>query len=137
MRKFVNIALPLIVLVLLLNVAWDGRTRAEDTSGSGVLTDDPDDRQRIGFCVSLQRGDITDYDVSDLQAGWYYDYAFHTNPDRPHGMEYVQMISTKGQEFPSSENFWAGKLFLVILRHLIRLTLNILILSLSTHRPSI
>lgn len=106
MRKLANIALPLIGLALLFSATWGGRTRAEDDAGYSVLIDDPDDRQRIGFCVSQQRGPITDYDVSGLQAGWYYDYRFRANPDRPHGMEYVQIISTKGYEFPPTENFW-------------------------------
>jgi hypothetical protein len=47
---------------------------------------------RIGF-GSDPRYSITSYpDIRSLNAGWYVDWSVRINPERPAGMEYVQMI---------------------------------------------
>jgi len=107
-RRVAIVALLLISLILVKTVPWNGGTRAEDAIAGGAvrggqLLVDPGDRWRIGFNVSLYRGPITAYDVSDLRAGWYCDYGFRVSPARPSGMEYVQMVQTK---FPLSAERW-------------------------------
>ena len=59
---------------------------------SGVLGAPLDDRYRFGFGVKLQKGQVEDYDVDELRAGWYVDWLARANPARPAGMEYVQMV---------------------------------------------
>ena len=56
--------------------------------------------QRFGFNVVTRYGDITKYDVGQLRAGWYANWAYALHPARPHGMEYVQTIYVGGQAYP-------------------------------------
>lgn len=55
-----------------------------------VLAAPADDRHRFGFGAA--RGSITDYDVDQLRAGWYVDWAARMNPPRPAGLEFMQMV---------------------------------------------
>ncbi len=55
-------------------------------------------RDRFGFNLVLQRGDIDDYDVGRLRAGWYLDYGISLTPSRA-GMEYVQTVHVSGRRF--------------------------------------
>jgi len=109
-RRVAIIALLLTSLILVMTVPWNRGTRAENAIDGGAvrggqLLVDPGDRWRIGFNVASYRGLITDYDLSDLRAGWYCDYAFQASPARPFGMEYVQMVRTK---VPPNAGLWAS-----------------------------
>lgn len=112
-RRVAIVALLLVSLILVMTVLWNGRSRAENAIDGGAvrggqLLVDPGDRWRIGFNVASYRGLITDYDVSDLRAGWYCDYTFQASPARPFGMEYVQMVRTGGHPFTPSAGWWAS-----------------------------
>jgi hypothetical protein len=53
-------------------------------------------RWRFGFDFALDFGDqIGDYDVSQLCAGWYHNWATRTFPATPDGIEFVQTIRVK------------------------------------------
>lgn len=49
-------------------------------------------RERFGFGLSHRIGEITRYDVSLLQAGWYADWSYTADPPRPAGLEYAQLV---------------------------------------------
>jgi len=47
-------------------------------------------RYRFGF--GLAGGQIEDYDVAQLRAGWYVNWGAEANPAHPAGLEYAQMV---------------------------------------------
>ncbi|MGC8878577.1 MAG: hypothetical protein ACP5R2_05085 [Anaerolineae bacterium] len=47
---------------------------------------------RFGFDVHIGRGQVTDYEVGLLRAGWYYDVTMRLNPAKPAGLEYMQTV---------------------------------------------
>jgi len=50
--------------------------------------------ERFGVGVSPNIAySISDYDLAGLSIGWYSDWRFAVNPDRPDGIEYVHLIS--------------------------------------------
>ncbi len=59
-------------------------------------TPTPDARFRFGFGIDLNNGELTEYDVSQLGAGWYHDWFSQPFPPRPACLEYAQMICTQG-----------------------------------------
>lgn len=61
--------------------------------------------KRFGFGVAGRYGDITQYDVGQLRAGWYTNWAYQAHPARPHGMEFVQTIYVGGATFAPN---WAA-----------------------------
>jgi hypothetical protein len=58
---------------------------------------------RFGFGVSERVGKITDYDVSQLQAGWYSNWRFDPDPPRPAGLDYVQLVPVTRRQGPDLE----------------------------------
>jgi len=56
--------------------------------------------ERIGVGVALAIADITHYDVSQLEAGWYSEWTTRAAPTHPNGMDYVQLISTDSRLYP-------------------------------------
>ena len=70
-----------VLLILLLLIAYCGTAQAQPVSKSGVAFD----YTRSGDTVDM-------YDISLAGAAWYYDYTNRLEPDRPIGVEYVQMI---------------------------------------------
>lgn len=58
------------------------------------------ERWRFGVGVDGRYGNITDFDVTTLGAGWYSDWSTSVNPTRPGGIEYVQVISVKDTRYP-------------------------------------
>lgn len=56
--------------------------------------------ERIGVGLNPKYGDITDYDVAQLEAGWWGDWATRLAPPHPNGMEYVQLVSTRASKYP-------------------------------------
>ncbi|MCB0063472.1 MAG: hypothetical protein KDE19_15225, partial [Caldilineaceae bacterium] len=69
-----------VLLILLLLIAYCGTAQAQPVSKSGVAFD----YTRSGDTVDM-------YDISLAGAAWYYDYTNRLEPDRPIGVEYVQM----------------------------------------------
>lgn len=57
------------------------------------------DRWRIGFGCARENGYVTEYDVSQLCAGWYHDWGVLRDPPRPDGIEYVQTIRVSSSHF--------------------------------------
>ena len=74
----------------------------EATSGVGGASQYAFPLDRIGVNVALEYGEITDYDVSLLGAGWYLDYRFQAHPSRPQGMWYAQMVRVSQYAYPPS-----------------------------------
>lgn len=45
---------------------------------------------------------ITDYDVQDLEIGWYSDWSTSNDPLTPGGIRYVQLIEIKARKYPTN-----------------------------------
>ena len=62
---------------------------------SATATPTPNPRLRFGFGIDTRIGQITDYDVSQLNAGWYSDWGWRAAPPKPAGLEYFQLINVR------------------------------------------
>lgn len=51
---------------------------------------------RIGIGVNWAFGQVEDYDVAPMHFGWYSYWNISEHPARPNGIEYVQLINTRG-----------------------------------------
>jgi hypothetical protein len=60
-----------------------------------TATPTPNPRFRFGFGIDVTIGSINAYDVAQLGAGWYSDWNFRTNPAKPAGLEYFQLINVR------------------------------------------
>ncbi|MDH7489745.1 MAG: SdrD B-like domain-containing protein, partial [Anaerolineae bacterium] len=60
-----------------------------------TFTPTPNPRFRFGFGIDTSIGQIGDYDVTQLGAGWYSDWGFRVSPPRPAGLEYFQLINVR------------------------------------------
>lgn len=47
---------------------------------------------RFGFDLLSQFGGLDAYNVGQLRAGWYYDWAYRTKPSHKAGLEYMQVV---------------------------------------------
>ena len=56
----------------------------------------PSPNERFGFGLAGGVGDLVDYDVAHLGAGWYLNWATALYPARPESLVYVQMVRLKG-----------------------------------------
>lgn len=63
---------------------------------------------RFGVGVSLDYGNVDDYDVGRLQVRWYVDWSTQLSPPRPGGMDYMQMVQTSGDTFSPNETALAA-----------------------------
>ena len=75
-------------------ISWAAGARSTQTSLYPFPLD------RFGLNVAPLYGPITDYDVSQLGAGWYLDYRYDANPARPGGMKYAQMLQVSRGSLP-------------------------------------
>jgi hypothetical protein len=50
---------------------------------------------RFGFDLHTGRGEVDDYNVELVRAGWYYDMSWRVSPPRPAGLEYMQTVRVK------------------------------------------
>jgi hypothetical protein len=64
----------------------------------GTLYDSPLDR--FGFNVVIRYGHITDYDIAPLRAGWYANWWYAVEPDRPGDITFVQTLSVGENAYP-------------------------------------
>lgn len=73
-------------------------------------TPTPDPRFRFGFGIDLNVGELDEYDVSQLGAGWYSDWFSQASPPRPACLEYAQMICTQGiaVDMDARQISWGG-----------------------------
>jgi plastocyanin len=55
---------------------------------------------RFGFDVHGGRGNVDDYDVALVRAGWYYDATWRVNPSHKAGLEYMQTVRVGNQYYP-------------------------------------
>ena len=85
--------LPL--LILILSVALAATASAQAGSGPMYTV-----QQRFGVGVARQYGDITSYDTSVLNIGWYMDWGYRSDPARPGGIDYAQLVTTRPSAFP-------------------------------------
>jgi len=103
--RYLPVMLGIIVpLVLLLALAAATSWIAQ----AGAMTQSiaPYSEQwRFGVGVDGRYGQITDFAVDQLGAGWYSDWSTNLNPPHPGGMEYVQVISVKDTLYPPD---WAS-----------------------------
>ena len=60
----------------------------------------PSPNERIGVGLVWGVADITSYDVAQLEAGWYADWAYRPNPPHPNGMDYGPLIPTGPGQYP-------------------------------------
>lgn len=56
----------------------------------------PVNRVGVGF---LRYGNLADYPLDRLRFGWYSDYSYSVTPERPYGIEYVQLLPV-GSGYP-------------------------------------
>ncbi len=68
-------------------------------SGHHFLPPYPNPRDRFGF-DSISSDPLTNYDVAQLNAGWYSDWAARSNPAHPDGLTYVQLLRVKAGSDP-------------------------------------
>jgi hypothetical protein len=68
-------------------------------SGQHFLPPYPAPRDRFGF-DSLGNDPLTNYDVAQLNAGWYSDWGSSRNPPHPDDLTYVQLIRFKAGSDP-------------------------------------
>ena len=54
---------------------------------------------RYGVGVNPAYGNATDYDVTQIRAGWYVDWGVQANPSYPAGLDYMQIVQTEGETF--------------------------------------
>jgi len=91
-------------------VVADAPLAAPESASSVSAYPEYSDRWRVGFGCAREYGDVDDYAVSQLCAGWYHDWGTQRNPSRPDGMEYMQLIRVSADHFdlsaPSNYN-WA------------------------------
>jgi hypothetical protein len=52
----------------------------------------PSAQARFGVCVSPRYGVMEEFEIDELNIGWYHDYRFQARPARPGGADYVQMV---------------------------------------------
>ena len=58
----------------------------------------PNDRIGVGLVYAI--GDITSYDVAQLEAGWFADWFSRLSPPHPNGIDYVPVIAVDGANYP-------------------------------------
>jgi hypothetical protein len=68
-------------------------------SGHHFLPPYPNPRDRFGV-DSLRNDPLTNYDVAQLNAGWYTDWGANRNPPHPDGLTYAQVIRLKAGPDP-------------------------------------
>ena len=59
----------------------------------------PSDSERFGVGLAGPAEEISRYDVTQLQAGWYTNWGAALHPPHPGGMEYVQTIRLSGSSY--------------------------------------
>ncbi len=88
---------PLILLALFLS---PGIEPVGSPVMAGVSLQSPDyypsPEVRFGFGV---KGDITQYDVTQLHAGWYVNWGTLSNLAHPDGLEFMHIIRVKGSDY--------------------------------------
>jgi hypothetical protein len=62
------------------------------------------------FGVGERYRPVMSYDVSALNLGWYVDWGTQTNPPRPGGAEYAQMLHVDGSSFSPSGSTLAARI---------------------------
>ena len=63
----------------------------------------PSTSDRFGVGVNVSYGNVSDFDVARLRAGWYVDWHTHLAPPHPAGLDYMQVIETSGDTFSPDE----------------------------------
>jgi len=60
--------------------------------------------ERIGVGLVWGVADITTYDMTKIDAGWFADWAYRLNPPHPNGMDYQPLVPTGRSSYPP--NWW-------------------------------
>jgi hypothetical protein len=69
----------------------------------------PSTCDRFGVGVNPDYGNVGDFDVARLRAGWYVDWKTQLDPLRPAGLDYMQVIYTSGDTFMPDEATLAAR----------------------------
>jgi hypothetical protein len=94
-------------LLMVLSVGWlvgaqsaVPAAAAQPGDGYSLASFPPySDRWRIGYGCAREHGYVTDYDISQLCAGWYHDWGTWLQPPRPDGIEFVQHVRVGEKHF--------------------------------------
>jgi hypothetical protein len=70
----------------------------------------PSPNERIGVGLVYAIADITSYNVTPLQAGWYADWSDRPAPPHPNGMDYVPLVSTDARNYPPNWTALAARI---------------------------
>jgi len=92
--------LTLTTTVLLAVLMVLGATAVPSVTAEGPLYSCP--TRRFGFGIQPRWGDVTDYDIRSLNAGWYSDWGTVAQPARPGGIEYAQLVWVSNGTFSPS-----------------------------------
>ncbi len=88
------------------------KTHTATRTPTATLTPTPNPRFRFGFGIDTTIGQIGDYDVAQLGAGWYSDWEYRVSPPRPGGLEYFQLINVRSDAVqvytPTKVITWTG-----------------------------
>ncbi len=78
----------------------DRQPLADDTALANGASLYPSPNERIGVGLQYRFGDITDYNVAQLESGWWADWSSRQDPPHPNGMDYVQLVSVHKDRYP-------------------------------------
>ena len=56
--------------------------------------------KRVGVSFATGYGPLSSYPLKRLPFGWYLDWNYQRNPQRPNGIEYVQMLPVDAKHYP-------------------------------------
>ncbi len=94
--------------ILLLGSAWAAAPAVAELPAAPQSQAQPSlyvsPNERIGVGLVWGVADITTYDMTKLDAGWYADWAYRLNPPHPNGMDYQPLIPTGRGSYPP--NWW-------------------------------
>jgi hypothetical protein len=55
---------------------------------------------RFGVAFAAGHGSLSSYPLKRLPFGWYLDYGYQRSPQRPNGVEYVQVLPSDAKHYP-------------------------------------
>ncbi len=93
------LALAVVLLAAPVQAATGDQTGAPEPQAT-PLSLYPSPNERIGVGLVYAIADITAYNVTPLQAGWYADWSDRPSPPHPNGMDYIPLVSTDPRNYP-------------------------------------
>lgn len=109
LRRALAIAIIVVATMTLLAggllaapIATNSPTAPEPQATPASLYVSPNERIGVGLVWGV--ADITTYDMTKIEAGWYADWAYRLNPPHPNGMDYQPLVPTGRGSYPP--NWW-------------------------------